>query len=477
MLLLGNNFDPFKNYPVDNYNDTFCNFEGLTLTPAKVINSNKAICKAPPSYVYREAEVELTLNNQQFTDDQELYHYYKPPYVFDIDPPQGPTGGSTEVTLIGTNFEDSKFAQCKFGDVVVPGEYVSSHNVKCVAPPIKDAVKVPLSVAFEEGKWSSGSVDFLYYDQPQVAKIEPTCGPEHGYTQITVFGKNFVDLGVGKVLCAFNRTVFMNATVMEPDIIKCDSPAAHQWFKAQDNAFIHFDVEVTLDGKVFGGPPQTFAYYKETQMTSIVPNMGPKKGGTQVIISGFGFQQAAVCNMTVRFGPIYASPTQVDMHQLKVRTPAVDVADAVVASIGMNGQQFIKDKTLYERDPENTFTFYDDPTVIDFYPVAGLSAGNTKVHINGKGFLPLKNEDGEYVRTPVWVRMIDARTGHTIGEVTEADYVDNENIEWTTPAAPEGTRGVISMSLNNREYLDIHLADKDYSFEYYQSPKITGISP
>ena len=82
-------------------------------------------------------------------------------------------------------------------------------------------------MAFEEGKWSSGSVDFLYYDQPQVAKIEPTCGPEHGYTQITVYGKNFVDLGVGKVLCAFNRTVFMNATVMEPDIIKCDSPPAH----------------------------------------------------------------------------------------------------------------------------------------------------------------------------------------------------------------------------------------------------------
>ena len=64
VLLLGNNFDPFKNYPVDNYNDTFCNFEGLTLTPAKVINSNKVLCKAPPSHVYREAEVELTLNNQ-----------------------------------------------------------------------------------------------------------------------------------------------------------------------------------------------------------------------------------------------------------------------------------------------------------------------------------------------------------------------------------------------------------------------------
>ena len=33
------------------------------------------------------------------------------------------------------------------------------------------------------------------------------------------------------------------------------------------------------------------------------------------------------------------------------------------------------------------------------------------------------------------------------------------------------------MRLNNREYLDIHLADKDYSFEYYESPKIQEIRP
>jgi len=56
-----------------------------------------------------------------------------------------------------------------------------------------------VSVAFEEGLWSSGQTNYLYYDQPSISSIEPTCGPEHGYTQITVFGKNYVDLGVGKV--------------------------------------------------------------------------------------------------------------------------------------------------------------------------------------------------------------------------------------------------------------------------------------
>lgn len=65
IILSGNNFDPFINYHpmISNYNDTFCNFEGLTLMPANVISSTRVSCKAPPSYVLRETHVEITLNN------------------------------------------------------------------------------------------------------------------------------------------------------------------------------------------------------------------------------------------------------------------------------------------------------------------------------------------------------------------------------------------------------------------------------
>ena len=65
IILSGNNFDPFINYHpmISNYNDTFCNFEGLTLMPATLISSTRVACKAPPSYVLRETHVEITLNN------------------------------------------------------------------------------------------------------------------------------------------------------------------------------------------------------------------------------------------------------------------------------------------------------------------------------------------------------------------------------------------------------------------------------
>ena len=60
----GNNFNPFKDEPIDNLNDTFCIFEGLGKVKATPLNSTKITFASPPSYLLRQAVVECTLNNQ-----------------------------------------------------------------------------------------------------------------------------------------------------------------------------------------------------------------------------------------------------------------------------------------------------------------------------------------------------------------------------------------------------------------------------
>jgi hypothetical protein len=64
----------------------------------------------------------------------------------------------------------------------------------------------------------------MYYGRPLVTKIEPECGPDSGFTQIEVNGKNFLDLGTSKALCVFNNTIFTNATVFSDTLLYCDSP-------------------------------------------------------------------------------------------------------------------------------------------------------------------------------------------------------------------------------------------------------------
>ena len=183
VLLRGNNFNPFHFESIDNHNDTFCRFEGLAMVPAKVINSTKVYCTSPPSYVLRESVVEITLNNQEYSDNGVIFYYFRPPQVYDIVNKEGPTSGNTTVYAVGANFRNSTYIKCKFDDIVVDGEYIDHSHIKCVSPPYPHPAKVPFAIAFEPDEFSSGTtVEYTYYETPVVTSIEPICGPQRGFT-------------------------------------------------------------------------------------------------------------------------------------------------------------------------------------------------------------------------------------------------------------------------------------------------------
>jgi hypothetical protein len=49
---------------------------------------------------------------------------------------------------------------------------------------------------------------------------------------------------------------------------------------------------------------------------------------------------------------------------------------------------------LHYRDPENTFEYYSPPYVAYYTPRSGPNIGGTKIHINGYGFTPRKDNNG-----------------------------------------------------------------------------------
>jgi hypothetical protein len=226
-----------------------------------------------------------------------------------------------------------------------------------------------LSISYEGEKYTSDSIKFLYYDTPEIYGISPVCGPVTGYTQITVFGKNFLDMGFGKAKCIFNDTYYTNATIMENDIIKCDSPIlppGEGYELGHGNApWYHFNgtapwysVAVTLNGKEIARNNTRFSYYIDPQINSVSPNLGLMRGGTVSKIIGSGFLHG-VCNLTVRYGAIHVKPTSsVSDTEIEVSSPKAEVPDAIVVSVSLNGQQFVGDITLHHRDPENTFTYF-----------------------------------------------------------------------------------------------------------------------
>jgi hypothetical protein len=87
-------------------------------------------------------------------------------------------------------------------------------------------------------------------------------------------------MGFGKAQCVFNETIFTNATIMEKNILKCDSPPVVNWFRFNEEDVHFYYVKITLSGHEITGPYQKFYYYKEASIKSVTPNLGPVEGGT-----------------------------------------------------------------------------------------------------------------------------------------------------------------------------------------------------
>jgi len=477
VLLRGNNFDPFRNYPIKNYNDTFCRFGPLGLVPTTVINSTKVVCISPPSFVLREVVVEITLNNQEWTRDGNIFYYYRPPFVYDIEPLMGPVAGGTQVHVHGSNFEDTGVIRCKFGDRITSGTYISLNELLCVSPKTDKPGYVPFQVAVHEDDYSSADIaQFLYYDTPVINYIEPICGPERGYTQITIYGQNFIDAGFDMVYCVFDDRIFMNATVFEPDQIKCSSPSVLNDHGINENNVKFYDVKITLNRKDLSGPAKRFSYYKEVTLKTVTPPGGPIEGGTNVQITGKGFRPECACNVTDRFGTMQIRPLNFTENTVNVVAPNATIPDDVVVSHGINGQQYNPDINLNYRDPENTYTYYDTPAIVEFSPKRGPNTGGTKVTFKGEGFTPFKDGDGNPVPKPIYIRMRKPGQKETT-KVTTAYYVDQNTVKWQTPPGQDGDY-IIEMSLNGQDYFPVLIPkNATYSWTYYPGPHVKAIYP
>jgi len=127
-----------------------------------------------------------------------------------------------------------------------------------------------------------------------------------------VHGKNFLDMGHNKALCAFNKTIFTNATIMDGETMKCDSPSLlnSQGYSMMTNQMLWYNVEISIDGgRELAGPAFKFTYYKDPKLSEIKPGAGPVKGGTTVAVNSLGgFNQEGACNKTVRFATWEVKP-------------------------------------------------------------------------------------------------------------------------------------------------------------------------
>lgn len=460
-----------------NLNDTLCKFGNLSITTAVVISHTEMECLSPPSYEDREVPVEISLNTREWTNDGVIFTYYHPPFVYGISPKIGPVSGGTTVVISGSNFENTGYVRCKFENIITKGEYISENELRCVSPKVEKPGYVKLAIAIREDEFSSGlNTKYLYYDTPTLSSEGgPLCGPERGYTQITLRGENFADTGSDNVKCVFNRDIRMNATVMNENEIKCDSPSVLNYKGVNEKNIEFYDIEITLNGIDLSGPAQRFFYYKDTLTTKVDPYYGPVSGNTSVLVSGYNFNQTGACNPRVRFSTYEVIPNTLNDTHLIAFSPKVNFTGATTVQIALNGQQFDKDITLRFRDQENTFYYYKMPLITFMGPHKGPTIGGTNVKVLGIGFDEIFDYEKDPNNKKLYYRFIDHDNNETqYGGIFQTLVKNNHEVDLVTPSVYKNdTHADIYISYNGKDFEKI----ENNTFTFYILPNITKITP
>jgi hypothetical protein len=466
---------------MNNFNDTYCRFGNLSISNAKVLSSTEMECVSPPSYEERQVPVEISLNNREWTNDDVQFYYYHPPFIYFIHPKIGPVSGGTVVTITGSNFEDTGYVMCRFGDKYAKGEYISQNELKCVSPQVEKPGWVGLAVAIRNDEFSSGiNTKYKYYATPVIESIEPMCGPERGFTQVSLFGTNFPVDDSEVVKCVWDRKIFTNATVMSEHEIKCDSPRVLNYNNINENNVTVYDIEITLNGIDINGPKQKFYYYKETFISAVKPIFGPISGNTTVNITGGDFAQFGACNITVRFATYQVKPIEVTHDYMVVRSPQANLTGAVVVQVALNGRQFDKDITVSLRDEQNTFYYYKFPYVVEMKPNKGTTIGNTEIDLLGVGFRDPFNTLTALEKHKMYYRFVDCNN-NTIIYTNPSTYSLIDNNHRARILSPRvyknDTTTCVQLSYNDQDYQTISPNTDRAKFTFYVLPNITSVDP
>jgi len=207
--------------------------------------------------------------------------YYRMPIVKYVYPHSGSFRGGTPVLIEGAFFfNDLKHActpKCKFGNKIVEAEYLSTVQLRCLAPPDveKNAVSLTVTMNGFENVASEERHVFTYFPDSVIKDISPKSGPSTGGTLLVLTGSNFIDLSAypNEFGCVFrslslNTIKKTNAKFLNSTTILCTTPGG--W-----GAGTLASVDITYNGMEFTNSNQTFRFY---QIDSITPRSGPASG-------------------------------------------------------------------------------------------------------------------------------------------------------------------------------------------------------
>ncbi|MEC7276813.1 MAG: IPT/TIG domain-containing protein [Bdellovibrionota bacterium] len=397
------------------------------------INSGELQCVVPPSGSATNANVVVTNPDSQTDTLTNGFSYTNPPTIASISPAIGDDGGTTDITITGSNFYSS--ATVTIGALACGSVVVNSSTEITCRPPAQAAGTYNVTVTNADGGGQNVTATgaYRYLVAPTVSSVSPDFGPNTGGTSITVTGTNFFNgaqVYIGSNLC--NNIVFVSSTT-----ITCDTPSGLYGDRA---------VEVeNVDGQsgILSSPG--FLYVPPPAITLINPNNGDLDGGTRIVISGTSFRTGV----------------SVEIGGLPCSIVGIPTSTSITCDTTGPATEGLKDLVITNTDGQsgtaiNGFRHIGPPTITGVSPGIGPDSGGTTVTITGTNFVQLGNA-----------------LGVTIGGANciNLNIVSENEINCETTAGPAGAQDIV-ITNGDEDQQTVTLTN---GFTYIPPPTVTSV--
>ena len=296
---------------------------------------------------------------------------------------------------------------------IQPSQYISTSQIMCQSPPSLTVTQVHIAVSTSMNPDSNlfrqtdlGPHNYFQYDQEiEIVQIIPASGPENHHFNVNVLGGPF--LQNGHFLCRFGDTSVQGRFINEGKI-ECMAPKHTEGF---------YPFELTQNGEDFTNSRMQFQFYKNIQISHIIPFAGPSvSAGTVVNIFGDAFINST--QTLCRFKDIEVPALYLNKKRITCETPQLSSIGTDLFWLGLHTQLSHQMQTpgtsthqLYPRShhfplylgyPINvevtnnaqdytnsgtTFLYQEDISIKQLFNGNGPSAGGTPIFITGTGFV------------------------------------------------------------------------------------------
>jgi len=337
--------------------------------PAEVLQARDdlIVCRVPPldrsAPPAEPVTVSVTVRTRNGQAELPGAYSYEPLRILNVRPDSGPVIGGHEVRIEGRGIPAGVrvFFGSRQSTVLAidrnAGTFAVVRTPEAEAPgPVDVELRSP------DGQVAGLSNGYTYTVlPPAISSLDPDHGPASGGTTVLISGENFIDV----LAVLFGTAEAASFTVLSESQIEAVSPPGPEGDVAL--------VVRTSQGEasaVFHYDPVPFA------VTGIAPDRGTYKGGTQVVLTGRGFEQGSV----VYFGETEAPQVEfVSATELHAVSPPGTGAVTVICRLP-GGKR---------ASAPVPFTYVDTPaSITDFQPRTGPASGGTVVTISGANFIP-----------------------------------------------------------------------------------------